>query len=419
MNNMRSYTNKEGEVIEVSQEHLDTAVRIKRELQMASPSHRCNWHQHKILMEKEGFYDSEVSENYRLMIKNYQASIGQLDSKEKYADLVATSKLNSIKEAVGELAYKKREVQMESLKLGKLKRDLTLLGVIAEQVREAMLNELNQLIPSFAYQERLPIGKKRMIVMISDWHIGAVIVNVMGNSYNFSIAKKRVAKFVKRIIEIAKAEGINDIDVVCMGDMTEHVHMRKTQSFDAEFPLAVQIVKAYELIRDLLVNLSEHFNVTYRGVSGNHDRMEGNKEDNIDSDSTIFVINYMIKEFVEQAKAPRIQYFEVDNINYSTSFSVNGIKMKFVHGDNERGSNKLASHSDMDNTSYNILAMGHLHHFSVTEVGQNKYEVYVGSLQGVNNYAMKGKFLSNASQGLIIINEYGEIDIKRIDLQDV
>lgn len=417
---MRSYTNKHGEIVTVSQEHLDASVRIKRELQMSVPSHRTNWHQHKRLMEAEGFTDSEASENYRQMIKAYQVSTGSIESREKHADLIAESKLNSIKEAVGEMYFTKREMQMESLKLGKLKREVTLFGVISEQIHKALLTELNEIIPNYAYQCRLPLSAGRMVVLLSDWHIGATVKNVMGNNYNFSIAKKRVAKFIARIKEIAKQEGITQLDIVCLGDMTEHVSMRKVnQAHEAEFPLAVQIVKAYELIRDLIVNLSEDFNVTYRGISGNHDRMNGDKGDNIDGDSTIYVINYMVKLFVEKAKASRIEYVEVDNINYSTSFYVNDYHMKFVHGDNESGVKKLASHADIDNTSYNVLAMGHLHHHAVKEVGQNKYEIYVGSLQGANNYAMKGKFLSNASQGIIVVNQYGEIDIKRIDLQEV
>ncbi|OME53993.1 hypothetical protein BSK59_15545 [Paenibacillus odorifer] len=414
---MRSYTNKEGEVIDISQEHLETAVRIKRELQMSSPSHRTNWVQHKRMMEVEGYFDSEASEGYRQMIKAYQVSTGTIESREKQADLVADSKLNSIKEAVGDMYYTKREVQMESLKLGRLKREITLFGVIAEQVREALLTELNEIIPNYTYQERLSMSKGRMVVLLSDWHIGATVNDVKGNSFNYKIARKRVEKYISRIKKIADQEGITDIDVVCMGDMTEHVSMRKVnQAHEAEFPLSVQIVKAYELMRDFIVALSDKYNVTYRGIGGNHDRMNGDKNDNIDGDSTIFVINFMIAEFIEKAQAPRITYVEVDQINYSTSFLVNDYNMKFVHGDNEKGNKKLASHADIDDTSYNVLAMGHLHHHSVKEVGQNKFEVYVGSLQGANNYALKGKFLSNASQGIIVVNADGEIDIKRVDL---
>ena len=62
---MAGYTNKDGIFIEVSESHIDTAIEIKLQLQKASPSFRCSWAKHKKLMEKEEYYDSENSENYR------------------------------------------------------------------------------------------------------------------------------------------------------------------------------------------------------------------------------------------------------------------------------------------------------------------------------------------------------------------
>jgi predicted phosphodiesterase len=425
---MRKYTNKQGESITVSQEHLDTAIRLKRELQMESPSHKCSWKKHKTLMESEGFFDSEISENYRMLIKNHQSSVGELPSVEKHADLIADSKLQSIKEAVGEMAFAKREVQLESQKLGKLKRDLTLYGVVAEQFYEALVNELNMEVPKwiFNHQPTPSNSSGKMVVLLSDWHIGAVVNNVNGNSYNYEIAKKRVQKFAEDIKIIANKNKIYNIEVVCLGDMTEHVSMRSVnQAFESEFTVSEQTVKAFELIRDFLTNLSKSFNVTYRGISGNHDRMNGRKEDNIDGDSTIYLINYLVKLYTEmladmyseRGGTCRVSYVEADNINYSTTLSINGVNMKFVHGDNERGNRILASHSALDGVVYNLVAMGHLHHFSVTEVGLNQFEAYFGSLMGMNNYGKKGKFGSTASQGVIIVDEFGEMDIKRVGLQ--
>lgn len=418
---MRSYTSKDGVKVEVSKEHLETAVRIKRELQMNSSGHRCNWKQLVQLMSEEGFDEAEASENYRLMIKNYQASVGQLDSVEKYADFVADGKLASIKEAVGELAYHKREVQLESQKLGKLKRDLTLYGVIAEQVYDALVSELTMYIPLWAYNSRLDDTKGRMVVFLSDLHVGAVVVNINGNSYNFDIAQKRMKKYLDKIVDLAVANNVTTIDVVSLGDITEHVNMRKTsQAFETEFHMSEQIVKAYELIRDFLVNLTMYFNVTYRGITGNHDRMSGNKEENIDGDSSTFVVNYMIKTFIENADISRMEYCETGRINHSTVLSINGVVIKCVHGDFEsRSASKISAHMAQDGVVYNVLAMGHLHHYNVTEVGLNQFEAYFGSLKGQDTYAMRGKFGSGSSQGVIIIDENGEFDIRRIDVQNI
>lgn len=417
---MRSYTNREGEVVEVSQEHLTVAVEIKKELQSASPSRRCNWSQHRKMMEQEGFTDSENSEAYRQMIKYYQKTIGELPEANKYADMVSKSRLHSIKEAVGEMAYTKREMQLEGRKLNRLKRDVTLYGVIAEEIRYAMLDELNEQIPTWMItQPPLISGGKRMIVTLSDLHVGAVVVNVNGNSFNYVIAKKRINKFFQKVEEYATLLKITDIDVVLLGDATEHVQMRKSQGFETEYPLAVQIVKAYELVRDFLVNLTEKFNVTYRGISGNHDRMEGKKDDNIDGDSTIFVINYMISSFIKDTGAPRLTYFDADNTLYSTVIEANGSILKFVHGDNEGGKNLLARHSQMDGVDYDAIVMGHLHHFELKEVGDNKFEIFMSSIKGSNNYGKKAKLSSGAGQGIIIVHEDGEIEPKNIRLQIV
>ena len=415
---MRSFTNKLGEVIVVSKEHLDTAVRIKKELQKASPSFRCNWNRLKKMMEIEGFPEAEASEAYRCLIKDYQASIGELDSKEKYVDLVSTSKLQSIREALGDMHYANHEVKLELTKLRKLKKDLTLFGVLAEQVYDALIEQLNTTIPSWSLKGRILSSGKRMILFLSDWHIGAVVVNVGGNSYNYEIAKDRVKELLVQVNDIAIKENVTDIDVVCLGDLTEHISMRKVnQAFESEFPLMVQVVKAFELIRDLLMNLTKNYNVTYTGVSGNHDRANGDKDDNIDGDSTIFLINYMVKTFAESALIPRLTYVESDSINYSARFTVNGANIKAVHGDHERGNRILASHSADDGAVYNLVAMGHIHHYNVTEVGSNQFEAYFGSLMGRNNYGKRNKYSSNASQGLVLVKDNGRLEPRYIDLQ--
>lgn len=420
---MRSYTNAKGETVNVSNEHLDVAVKIKDELQKLSPSMRCNWKTHKKMMIEEGFDDSDSNEAYRCLVKDYQSKNGLINVREKHVDLVSDKKLTSIKNAVGEMAYNKREIQLESQKLGKLKRELTLYGVVAEEVSVAVNEYLSDFTFSPMIYEEKESEKNTMVILISDWHIGATVDNVCGNSYNYNIAKERVTKYYNKILKIASDNNVNNLEIVCMGDMTEHVSMRKVnQAFETEFNTSQQIVKAFDLIKDFVISLSYDFNVTYRGIGGNHDRMNGNKDDNIDGDSTIFIINHFMKELIEEINKKdesSLRYVECDDINYSTTISVNGVNLKMVHGDNERGGEGriISSHSTLDGVLYNVVAMGHIHHFKLSEVGQNRFEVYCGSLMGMNNYAKKAKYSSTASQAVIIIDKTGEIDVRRIGLQ--
>ena len=90
---MRSFTNLDGELIELSDEHLDVAIKLKEELQKASPSRRTSWAQHKKMMEAEGFYESENSELYRCAIKAEQKSRGTFPEAAKLAEFVSDNKL--------------------------------------------------------------------------------------------------------------------------------------------------------------------------------------------------------------------------------------------------------------------------------------------------------------------------------------
>lgn len=90
------------------------------------------------MMQVEGFDDSENSEAYRQMIKYYQKTIGELPSAPKYAEMVSDDQLQSIKKEIGELAWQKREVQLETRKLGKIKRDIIDDGLFISEVKASI-----------------------------------------------------------------------------------------------------------------------------------------------------------------------------------------------------------------------------------------------------------------------------------------
>ena len=119
------YSDKRGNVVEVSQEHINTAIKIKIELQKSSPSQKCSWSQHKKMMEIEGFTDSDTNENYRQMIKKAQKKSGELPELKKYVEMVTENKLKSIREEIGEIYLEKRDNQIILRELNKIKRELS------------------------------------------------------------------------------------------------------------------------------------------------------------------------------------------------------------------------------------------------------------------------------------------------------
>lgn len=412
---MRSYTDKEGLMIEVTEEHLETAVAIKKELQKASPSHKCSWNLHKKCMEKEGFDDSCSTESYRQMIKSYQKSIGELPEVKKYAEMVSTSKLESIRELVGDLNYTKREVQVLNSAINKGKKELIDFAIIADEIGNAFKShdftelKLAPRIPALS-------NEKKMIIGLSDLHIGA-LVNTEMNTFNYNTAIARMSVYASRIIAEASDNDITDLYVMNLGDVIEHSTMRYSQAYSAEFPFSEQIVRASDLIIKFLMFLAkENFNITYAGIAGNHDRIT-DKDKNIDGDHAVRPINYAIKSFIENAQVKNIHYEQAKD--YGHNIELNTRNFKFVHGDLDslKDDGLVARHSSMDGIDYDMVVMGHFHHFREMEIGFDKRIVSFGSLKGADDYGEKIRKVSMASQGIIIVDENGNIDVKRIQVQ--
>lgn len=414
---MRSYRNKKGEVIHVSESHLETAVKIKVELQKTNNGMKCSWSKHKQMMVNEGFDDSENSEPYRQMIKFYQKSIGQLPTATKYAEMVSDVTLDSIRQEVGELAWQKREVQHESRKLGKIKRDVIDNGLFIKEVSSEIRNVLKD--NAFNHGKLPPLSPPsdfdttRLIAVISDWHIGAV-VEVDGNTYNLKVAQRRIDQYIEQILELARNKDVKQIDVVYLGDMLEHAYMRNSQAYHAEFPVARQMAIGGRLIIELLRTLSEEYYVTYQGISGNHDRMNGDKNANIDGDTGMVVVNEMVELFVESAGIPNLQYVQAKD--FSATIRVNGKLFKFVHGDLEKRDDKgkIHDHSSRDKVIYDAIVYGHFHHYFALEVGVDRWEIRCGSTKGSDDYSERLGVGSAPSQLAILVERDGEIKPSRI-----
>jgi len=405
---MRAYRNRKGLKVEVTKEHLDIAVKIKKELQKQSPSHKTSWHLHKKMMEKEGFKDSDRNESYRQMVKSYQKSIGELPTREEYESSVADSKLDSIKQAVGEMSYKKREVQQENRKLNKLKRELSLYGIVTDEINNLFQNmDLN--IESKKLDLEKDDYKNKMLVPFSDWHIG-----LKTPSFNYEIAKKQIEKYVKSIINHCKRFDIKEIYLAGLGDLVENVYMRTTQSYDVEFSFSEQIVKSTEIVLDMIIMLEKEVHVNYLGiVMGNHDRMFI-KGQTLENDSAMRIVDHSVESFLKYQNLKNVSILKEDFDGTSIKLDMGGYSFKMVHGDNEKknNKNKINNHISLDNKFYDCLVFGHYHSFSISEENHGRLSVNVGCLQGSTDYSKKLGYDTIPSQSLIITTEDGILPIR-------
>lgn len=409
---MRSFTNKKGEKITVSKEHLDRAVELKIELQKASPSGRCSWSKLVQMMKEEGFEEAENSENYRCMIKSYQKSIGELPEAEKYTEMVVDKKIDSLKKLIGEISYEKRFAQQEFRKLNKIKRDFQDYLILTEQIDEYFKNYDWRAL-SFN-QRPIPVTEKKMGVFPTDLHTGATI-NLPVNVFNYEVLKNRMEEYLSYIIDDIQKHKVSEVHTVLLGDVIEQPYMHNF-AYNSEFTLAEQIVRAADLVIKFLVKLQEFARVYYAGIGGNHDRIFEDKNKVFEGDHAVKIVNEFVKLFIKNAGTDRIIYQQAED--YAYRLQLNGVNIKCVHGDfeNINDRNILARHSLDDNVDYSILVMGHYHHYFVKEVGNNKFIVGFGSMKGIDEYGYKKKLLNTPSQGIILVDERGNFEIKRVKL---
>jgi len=374
----------------------------------------CEWGE---LILGEKVYSSEnLRKSFYTLEKMFKRlddeQLNELENNKSESNL-----FDELKEAIGDLDIKKMEVRSKTNRLNKIKRDFVKSIEISNDLKETIHNEIGN-FPQFDFKPIISESENKLIVTVSDFHIGYVIKDYKGNSYNFEIAKKRLSVYICEIKKVCELYNVTDIVVVNLGDSVENTGMRVNQAFEVEYDLSHQIVKATQLLYSFITDISVFANVEFYSVGGNHNRMAGMKDANLEGDNSNVIIVEMIKDFVEISKNNRITIGYTDYKDDSCVFDVNGFKCKAIHGDNRvSGAKKLFDgESTMDKEDYNLILRGHFHNFNVQSQNDG-YVITSGCLFGYNPYSVKKMSCStNASQAMVLISDKVEF-IKDVNLQ--
>lgn len=409
---MRSFTNRTGDKVEVTQEHLDNALAIYEELSKNSPSGKVSWRKLKKMMIEDGFENADSNESYRQLIKRERKEQGKLPSVEKHADMLADNKIKSIQEEIGEMRSSKREAQDQYLKLNRLKREIirdnAVLKELVEAVESNPLPEMKDIRPMFSGED----DKKTLIVCLSDIHYGAV-VREFGYSYSSKIAETVMQDYLQKVIRIAEDNLVETIHVIGLGDYIEHITMRNDNVYMAEMTWSEQVVGVSQLVSNFLIQLAKYFKVNYTAIAGNHDRVAGNKNDNIYGDSAITISNEIVKSTTQHVE--NITCVKTDEYHYL--LEVNGFNFLFIHGDRTSIKPKdiLGRMSVLYDKQVHALISGHVHHFTMRECGYQKHVVSFGSIKGSDSFSVKIGSTAQRSQGVIIVSE-DDYEIRKVNL---
>lgn len=412
---MSVYTDKAGNSHEISDEGLLIASKLKLELQKANNG-KANWS--KLCRDlRENGYDAVPCENFRMLVRRFQSKDGTLPPVEKYADMVLDDKLDSFREQIGEFNIQKREMQNASRELGKLSRQMADTVQLHDELLELAQQSITvePLVTTKLGDNNGVFDNEAMVVVISDWHIGAIVDTAI-NNYNFNIAQNLLGQYLNKIEHQIAINKPREVMIVNLGDSIENATMRYNQSFSVEFDTSEQQVRAIKLTSNFVsavVAVANNYGVEqtyYTGIMGNHDRVNGNKKDNIYGDGFTKVLNAMIEATSNALEG--LTYIEPEDI-HRTDIQIachdKVVQMLFVHGDinNLTSPNVLAEASQFMGTHYDAIVGGHLHSAKISE--QNGWIIQSGSLIGPTDYSDKLSKVASRSQEIILIDNDGNI----------
>lgn len=339
--------------------------------------------------------------------------------------LTPKSHIESLKEITTEYEIRKRDMQLSRNELARLMRCATPSILMVESYQE-FLQENGINLALFNYDKVDRKGTSIIKSLPSDWHVGAELYEDY-NEYNYEIATERMEKYTQSIIDYAKVFNADTVSITGMGDYIEGFDMRNPQKWDCEFVAVEQVEMAKQLMLKHIMTLqSADLNVEISAVGGNHDRVTGNKRDSVEENNFAYTIFEEIKamfkfaEKVSGIKNERVTFMQEDkNYKYYTE-EIFGNKVRYQHGDDDSKNDerKIEKYNGADNSQYDILIFGHLHHFRDIQRNRSAREIYCSCLQGSNHYSKYNiKSVANAGQTLIVFRDNGEIIPINVDLQ--
>lgn len=367
---------------------------------------------------------SDIFEN----VYNGELSIADLPNAGGSVDVVNDDNLNNVLST-----YNKTHEQ----DLGKLReqrkiiKDGTLMGNLIDEMTTTLSKELKGIsTPKYALNkiqvvkeapedaekdvdedgnviEPKMAPKKAMVVALADWHLGALVDNAETGGYDFDLLKNRLANFYAEIKRVSLEQGITEFHVYHIGDLIEHISMRNVnQAFETEFTMAEQISKGIGLLVEFLNLVGTLGNVKFGCITGNHDRLDGNKKDAVYNDSAMYVALSQLMMLKDNDLLPNVEIMDNLDDNYTLEDTVFNKRIMVVHGDREKKTNEVKIPSHIKHNEIDYLIMGHIHTTRIIQEDYSRFHVYVGSTMGANNYS-KGLNLPTTapSQMLMVLTE--------------
>lgn len=259
-------------------------------------------------------------------------------------------------------------------------------------------------------------GRYAGIIQLSDVHFNECVHDVGGNSYDFSIAGKRLRKHVLESMRLFDAYGVKNVSLCLTADMYNS-DRRLDEILSNADNRAKGFLLGYDIMRQLVAELAAKYDLTVASVCGNEGRIDQIREYGEHRATNNF--DFLLHEFLMRTFPDCNFVFQHPN---HCILSIMGMNILMVHGDNRyaKDPDKMAREQVTkiirgNGIRVDYVISGHIHQAYISDTFSRS-----GSTVGNNAYNFDGLLLSGrASQNCYIIDGVENcIHAHKIDLQD-
>ena len=259
------------------------------------------------------------------------------------------------------------------------------------------------------------------ILHASDLHLNEIIDprESNGNCYDFTVASKRLQKYVAESKTIFNAMGVTQVYLFLTGDIINSDRRLSEKLVSATSQVRASLLATY-LIQQVIIDLANDYTVSVASVAGNESRIS---QDDMDSCDILSSNNwdYAIYNNLRMLFSGKSIEF-IDSINNMQQVVTldNGFNALLIHGNYLKGaiSDKqigvLLQQYAYKGIPIHGVFCGHIHSASVGDIVSR-----ASSLCGGNSYSTNDlQFVSRASQNIYIVNKDKGYHGIKIDLQN-
>lgn len=259
------------------------------------------------------------------------------------------------------------------------------------------------------FTDTVETSKNEAILLLSDWHIGALVDNFY-NKFNSSIANIELSALVDQVKTYCSKFDVHKLNILNMGDLI-HGGIHTNARIEQEFDVVTQVEVAGQLLYKVLASLEQAAPVvTYRSCSDNHSRLMPNKSEHIEKENFGRLIDWWVEAKLEQGNH-KIEVIR-DNLDFGLGkfYLLNGQVVAFAHGHEDSINQAFQNFIGATREFIDYALLAHYHN-PKEKMFQDCRVIVNGSLVGTEQYALSKRLFSTPTQKLLIIDNNTFIDI--------